>query len=160
MVEPFELPKEAIMQSFLSITFKPEAQITKNELFEIGKEILHSNEISIEDFPFTFSKIFIKKWYEHLLQPEKLPEFVNEMLLMIEVATFSKKAIRQFFHLIKEKLYSFYIDSITLEKKNEFIADLTESLLNSCKYLSQTYDEIMAKHHRLIFEDNYAILNI
>lgn len=157
MVEPFEFPKEAITQSFLYITFLPEAQTAESELFEIGKKILSSYDISVRDIPYSFSKIFIKHWHEHLFQPEKLQEFINEMLIMAEAATFSKKIIRQYFCLVKENLYSFFTNSISLERKNEFIATLTESLLKSCNYLSQISDQILAKHHRLVFEDNYAI---
>ncbi|OMJ66292.1 hypothetical protein SteCoe_36918 [Stentor coeruleus] len=158
MAESFELPKKVIMQSFISFSFPSGQSISEKDLLDISQGILQSFGIPIQDFPYAISEFFVKGWYINLLNHKILPNLVEEMLEMIEIAMLSKYLVFQYLSFLKQTLNNYLSEII-------FYGDIESSLIsyvNSVKENHRLYrrvnGEMLNRHHRLIFEDNFAII--
>lgn len=158
MTESFVLPRKSIIESFISVSFLPEQVVTENDIFNISQNILLSFGIKFQDFPYAICEFFIKNWYSDISKPEKLPDLVNEMLEIIEAAMSSKKIICDYLSILKQTLYDFSREIITNTKVYSILVDHSSSVLVNNSYFCQDKEKIFDRHHRVIFEDSFAIL--
>lgn len=113
MAESFELLKKAIVQNFISFPFPPGLSISEKDLLDISKRILQSFGIPILDFPYAISEFFVKGWHTNLSNHEILPNLVEEMLEMIEIAMFSKCLVFKYLSFLKQTLNNYLSEIIS-----------------------------------------------
>ncbi|OMJ71824.1 hypothetical protein SteCoe_29859 [Stentor coeruleus] len=158
MAESFELPKKAIVQNFISFSFPPGQSISEKELLDISQRILQSFEIPIQDFPYAISEFFVKGWYINLLNHEILPNLVEEMLEMIEIEIFSKCLAFKYLSFLKQILNNYLSEIISYGDIESSLISYRNSVKENHSLYRHINGEMLNRHHRLIFEDNFAII--
>lgn len=81
---------------------------------------------------------------------------VKEMLDIIEAVMSSKKIIYDYLSFLRQTLSDFLTKAIIKDQLNDTLINYTNSVLANNSYFCQSEDKILKRHHRIIFEDNFA----